>query len=244
MKNCALRLIVCSSIFVTGFAAASPIEITDVAGKWIDAKPGVQAISGLDTETIKWGNLNSGRQSGYSFEGDATSVNSVEEGEQFSLGRFLHFNYPISGASLTAASLKVTTNLMVNGASHMLESIFQFEHWETGNGPAPGKTCANGESRDSVINYYGCADRVTFVLNRSTTSSYSVGPKEYYLDITGFFHNGELAHEVWTQEKNTSTSLLSGIIRSRTLEVPEPTSLVLIALGLLGFCSRKAWRRA
>lgn len=243
MKHSAMKLILCGSAFVTGLAVASPIEITDVTGSWINVIPGAPAVSGLNTDTIRWGNSSPAYQSGYAFSGGGGPVFHANEGEEFSLGEFTHFNRPIGGAPLTSAELKVTVTANFDGVSQLLESVFYFDHWETVNGPAAGQLCANGESRESVVNQHGCADRVTLSLNKSRSSHYAIGANNYYLDITGFFQDGELAHELWTRERTTSTSLLSGIIRSTAFEVPEPSSFALVALSLLGFFSRKAWLR-
>ncbi|WP_375169905.1 THxN family PEP-CTERM protein [Marinobacter sp.] len=243
MKHSALKLIVCSYALFTGLAMATPIEITDVSGSWMDAVPGGPVISGEGTNTIKWGNSHPDYASGYAFNGSAAPAFSVHEGEEFVLGAFTHFNRPIGGQPLTSAELVVNTMIKVNGVAQLLESIFHFDHWETVNAPAPGRACANGESREASINRYGCADRVMISLSGSNSVAYAVGPKQYYLDITGFFHDGELTQELWTKERATNTSLLSGIIRSKVLEVPEPSSLALVALSLLGLFSRKALKK-
>ncbi|MBW0146456.1 THxN family PEP-CTERM protein [Marinobacter arenosus] len=244
MTHSPFKLLLWSSAFASGLAVASPIEISDVTGTWINVTPGAPVVSGLNTDTVKWGNSTPDYQSGYSFTGTAASAVHTSDGEAFALGEFTHFNHPIGGTPLTGAELKVSATVNFNGVYQLLESVFQFDHWETVNTPAEGQACGNGESRESTLNQYGCADRVTLALNPSSSSYYSFGSRQYYLDITGFFQDGELAHALWTQERTTSTSLLSGIIRSSALEVPEPSSFLLVVLSLLGFLSRKVWRRA
>ena len=243
MKHTGLKLILCSSALFTGLAVASPLEIADVTGSWMNTGAPASSLTGEGTNTLKWGNAHPNWQSGYNFQGSASPSFFVNEGEQFVLGAFTHYNHPIGGASLTSAELIVSTMIKVNGVAQLLESVFQFDHWETVNTPAAGTYCANGESRSTSINYNGCADRVMFSLSRTNSTAYTVGNHEYYLDITGFFHDGELTEELWTKERATNTSLLSGIIRSKVLEVPEPSSLALVALSLLGLFSRKALKK-
>lgn len=219
-------------------ASATAISATDVSGIWTATTP---AVSGLGTDTITWGTPTFlRRQSGYSFEGYAPPTFDIEEDSPFALGKFTHFNYPITGSSLQVASLLVSTTLLINGMSKTIESVFDFEHWETTNYPRSG-VCANGERNRRGVNYFGCADRVTFSRNDGYSEEFVVGDKAYYLDISGFFYNRELATEFWTKEKRSNEALLVGLIRSKTFQVPEPSALALLGLGLIVFGARKAF---
>ncbi|WP_094191112.1 THxN family PEP-CTERM protein [Marinobacter similis] len=244
MKNILVPMsVLISTLFFAMPASSVAIYATDVSGTWTAATPGSPSVSGIGTDTIKWGNPTyRGRQSGYSFEGYAPPSFEIEENSPFALGKFLHYNYPITGSSLQTASLLVSTTLLIDGASKTIESVFDFEHWETKNHPRSGM-CANGGNNRQGVNYFGCADRVTFSRNEGSSEEFVVGNTAYYLDLSGFFYDSELASEFWTKEKRNNKAVLGGLIKARAFQVPEPSTLALFGLALLGFAARKRLAR-
>lgn len=234
MKHAIATAALCSSFLFSGALSAANIAITDVSGLWSDTTPGSPAVSGQGTSSIRWGNpAYSGLQSGYDFNGYSPSNIPVTPGTSFDLGEFVHYNFPITGASLESAELKVTTTIDFDGVSKTLDSIFRFDHRETRNHPGRGKACADGGANGSGVNKNGCADQVSLSLNEGSSTSYTIDGQEYYLDISGFFHNEALAGDFWTKEKRTNSSVLAGVLRSNPVAVPEPGTIALLSLGLL-----------
>lgn len=105
--------------------------------------------------------------------------------------------------------------------------------------PSGGIICANPKTATSVKMYYNCNSWISIGLTRLGASSSSTIGYDYVAGTPNLFYNNELAHTIWTQEREPSPSLLSGILGTRALEVSEPSPLILIALGLLGFFFQK-----
>ena len=88
--------------------------------------------------------------------------------------------------------------LLPNGSDR--DFYYQFNHWETDNTPDRHwvswpywhyeyEACADGGEYGEGVNANGCADQVTAIWQPSS-ATFTVGEKEYTLNITGFFYNG------------------------------------------------------
>jgi len=242
IKKTILAGAVCA-LFSAASANAALIQLTNVTGAWTATTPGSPAVSGGGTNEIRWGSPanQQNQQTGYRFDGAAPPTVNVSENVNFNLGTFTHFNWPIYEPSLTSAQLTVDTTLLIEGVSETISSVFEFQHLESTNNSNP---CANGQSNNSGVNINGCADRVTFALNVGESETFLIDGVNYYVDISGFFYGGVLANEFWTMEEYNNTASLKGIITSRPVSVPEPTTLALLGLGLLGLGARKRLSKA
>lgn len=230
-----------ATTFAAGSASAAEIKITDVDGIWTATDPGATAVSGVNTNVIQWGDpaTNNG-PSGYEFFGASTPFD-VDEEVNFDLGTFTHFNFPVFEPTLNTARLEVTSTIDVDNTERTIASIFDFTHLETTNTLDP---CPDGDANGDGANVNGCADRVSFEFNAGASDSLTVGGVEYFVEIAGFFYNGELANEFWTEEETENEAILKGVVSSRQVEVPEPSTLALLGLGLLGLGFRKKLSKA
>lgn len=225
-----------------GVANAAVVSLGNITATWQNAvggsggsviSPGVAPV----TTSIRWP-AGSSAQSGYDFTlaGNSIDVTLPPDPSPFTLGTFNHLNFPISpGSGISSVQLLITADISVDGTlvGSDLDFLFDFTHFETPNGAEP---CADGGANDAGVNVNGCADRVTFASNPSS-ESFLVDDVLYTLRLSGFVIDGSDSpiSQFWTVENSTNLATLIGSIERRMQQVPEPGSMALVGLGLLGF---------
>lgn len=178
------------------------------SGSCDTSDPTVQNASTTDENQFRYGSPASGsgsaNRSGYGFNGN-NNVGPVAANAPFFLGRFTHYNRPITADNaLTGIDLTVTlTGLKCDDDSDPTEGstqsfIYDFTHEETPNDPAgnPGGVCPYGDSTGN-----GCDDQVTVSQQPDTVFTCPEGPRT--VQILGFFTNAD-CHLSYTGSPSTS----------------------------------------
>lgn len=226
-----LGVLVLTFIALPAPKVIAAIDVQSVSGIWQNSvgspQPAFsQSFNGANTNFIQWGVKTSNYgQSGYKFVGNAPpTISSVPLDTPFALGTFTHYNFPITqdGGSLTSTDLAVAMNFTINGQAQVLNNVYTFLHNETPN--------VNLNLSNPINN-----DIVSFLNNTSKQQIINIGGVDYVLNLIGFSTSpdGPLVSQFSTTERQINTATLFAEFTRASVEVPEPSTYMLLAGMLL-----------
>lgn len=201
----------------------------------------------VGSQTAPWNNFSPlgedllKMQSGYVFEGIATSEGFSTTDEAFTFGSFTHHNGAVwtNSATLNWVDFRIDIKGSVEGQDFSVSTLFRILHNETIN---PAQTCAAGGTQP-------CQDSVVFGDSLYESLPFVVGTMEYTLVLDGFVQSldGEIVTGFFTPEYTQNSAMLRARLESRELPpIPLPAAgwLLIAGIGGLAAAARKKRRAA
>jgi hypothetical protein len=240
-----LLSIVVAGLLVTSSAQAETLTLGTLTGSWDAASVNADATTaatvtinnqaGQDVDAINWGTTADGTaNSGYTFDPFNGVIDPVLD-QAFVLGDFSHINNTIRTATAQFTGVEYDFSLATNGIPGVLNDTLTFIHNETVNeGPCP-------------VGAFPCPDIVTITVLDLTTQIV-VGGQTFLFQLLGFSNDGGLTftNEFVSAEGQTNVGRLYAIVTADANDipdVPEPASLALFGVGLLGIAAGYVRRR-
>jgi hypothetical protein len=234
-----------AALAISSVASAAVISMDFFTGTWFNATGGPTSLNfsgnGGNNPQVRWGTPvdTGGPQSGYNLDLAAPPPvpliqNVPPNTSPFYIGLFTHVNQPIFDNAITGIDLRINFDVRVDGFdTGFHDFLFHFAHDETPNGPP----CPYGPTDLTGVNANGCADAVT-VSFLTASDTFLVNGVAYTLNLLGFSSSADCSGNVSTQfitmeEANNPASLCASI-QTRVSVVPEPGTLLLLGLGIIG----------
>lgn len=249
-KNALLATaMVAASALAAPAAMADPFDITNT-GNWTAINGGVN-INGLNTPSVKWGNPDNPQslQSGYDWTPlPVTGIANLTDASGFVIGRFTHNNFTIGGGG-APSSVELTLNVNINDTAppSLLANpqfTFTFLHNETDNliGSASGTICPDTGIPVPAV---GCPDIVSLpsAFAPQLVDLGAAGIKTMQIlgflldDGDGVYEPGvdtTLVSQFITTESAANHAYLLVTFSDPPPQAPEPASIGLLGLGVLG----------
>jgi hypothetical protein len=226
MKHLIFATTALIALAATAPVSATTVNISSVSGVWSDVNPN-GAASGLGTASIQWGISTGDGRSGYNFISHVPPPVVLGIGQGFDLATFQHVNQPVTGTTITQATLDVTINFTTDlagyGGLQVAHSQFIFNHNETPNACNPQPGCAN--------------DIVTAFLNPGNTTHFFANNHDYVFGITGFQVGNNAFASFSSAEGHTNSAELNAMFNDAGVfasAVPELSTWGMMLLGFAG----------